>query len=272
MQEVWLYSIVSVLIVSAISLIGIATLAIRAKLLQNILLYFVSFSAGALFGDVFIHLLPEMAEESGFTFQASISILLGIILFFIVEKIIRQHRHHLLEVKHKHKKRNIKPFALMNLLGDAMHNFMDGLIIGGSYLVSVPVGIGTTLAVIFHEIPQEIGDFGVLLEGGLSRARALWFNFMTALTAIFGVVVALVLSNYVEGVTAFLIPFTAGGFIYIAGSDLLPELLHQEEDAGRLLLLLTAFALGVLVMAALLLLENGHGAAHAVEHAVGHAH
>lgn len=259
MYNVWLYSLGSVFVVSAIALVGIITLAVQAKKLQTALLYFVSFAAGALFGDVFMHLMPEIAHETGFTLRVSIYIILGIIIFFFVEKIIRQHRHHLLEEGHEHKQR-IKPFAVMNLIGDAVHNFMDGMLIAGSYLVSVPVGLATTMAVIFHEIPQEVGDFGVLLRGGFSRAKAVMFNFITALTAVLGAVVALVLSTQVEGLTTFLIPFTAGGFLYIAGSDLLPELLHQEENAERLLLLIVAFCVGVAVMGSLLFLENGHGA------------
>ncbi len=249
MANFWLYSLVSVIIVSLISFAGVLTLSFKHEKLKKVLIYMVSFSAGALLGDAFIHLLPEIVEESGFTLQVSIYLLLGIAISFIIEKVVHwRHCHLPTSREHPH------PFAVMNLFGDALHNFIDGLIIGASYLVSIPVGIATTLAVILHEIPQEIGDFGVLLHGGFSKSKALFFNFLTALTAILGVVIALILSNSVENLTTFLIPFAAGGFIYIAGSDLIPEL-HKEVSLKSSILQLVLFILGILVMMALLLLE-----------------
>jgi zinc and cadmium transporter len=144
----------------------------------------------------------------------------------------------------------------MNLFGDLLHNFIDGLVIGASYVVSIPVGVASTIAIIFHEIPQEIGDFGVLLRGGFSKVKALVLNFVTALTAVLGAVVALILSSKVDGMIEFLIPFAAGSFIYIAGSDLIPEL-HKEgaEDEKKALLQMILFVFGIIVMSLLLLLE-----------------
>ena len=249
MLEIWIYTIVSVLIVSLISLIGVITFSINAKKLKTILICMVSFSAGALFGDAFIHLLPEIVEENGFTLTISSFVLVGIALFFIMEKIIRwQHCHHPITEDHVH------PFAIMNLIGDGVHNFIDGLIIGVSYIVSIPIGIATTIAVAFHEIPQEIGDFGVLIHGGFSKGKALGLNFLTALAAIIGAVIALLASRYVENIELFIIPIAVGGFIYIAGSDLIPEL-HKEFTLKKSILQLIAFIAGILVMAALLLLE-----------------
>ncbi|MBC8500733.1 MAG: ZIP family metal transporter [Nanoarchaeota archaeon] len=249
MHEVWLYSLISVIIVSLISFVGILTLSIKANKLKKILLYMVSFSAGGLFGDAFIHLLPEIIEEVGFSLNISLYAIFGIVFSFVVEKFIRWRHCHLPTTKeHQH------PFAIMNLFGDAVHNFMDGLIIGASYLASIPVGIATTLAVVFHEIPQEIADFGVLLHGGFSKGKALFFNFMTALTAVIGAVAAIIISSYVQNVTYFLIPFAAGGFIYIAGSDLIPEL-HKEVKVKKSLIQITLFILGVGVMVLLLLLD-----------------
>jgi zinc and cadmium transporter len=143
----------------------------------------------------------------------------------------------------------------MNLFGDAVHNFIDGLIIGGSYFVSLPLGLATTLAVVFHEIPQEIGDFGVLIYGGFTRSKALFFNFSTAITAIFGAIISLGLGFYVQGFIPFLVPFAAGNFIYIAGSDLIPELRKEEPGLLKSALQLTTFILGVLVLFSLTLLE-----------------
>ncbi|HLC73623.1 MAG TPA: ZIP family metal transporter, partial [Candidatus Nanoarchaeia archaeon] len=217
MNESLFYTILSVLIVSLISFIGVFTLSISTKKLNKILLYFVSFAAGALLGDVFIHLIPELIEENIFTLKTSFFILGGILLFFVIEKIVHwQHCHIPQNGGHSH------PFVVTNLIGDGVHNFLDGLIIGASYLVNIPVGIATTVAVIFHEIPQEIGDFGVLLHGGFSKSKALLFNFLTALTAIVGGVIAVFASNIVPSITDYIIPIAIGGFIYIAGSDLIP--------------------------------------------------
>src|SRR3989344_3424132 len=181
MIEVVAYTILSVLIVSIVSLIGILALSIKTDKLKKILIYTISFSAGALFGDAFIHLIPEAVKETGFGLKTSLFILLGIIFSFIIEKFIHWRHCHL-----PHSKEHIHPFAVMNLLGDGIHNFIDGIIIGASYLASIPTGIATTIAVILHEIPQEIGDFGVLLQGGFSKSKALAFNFLTAATAILG--------------------------------------------------------------------------------------
>ncbi len=249
MADVWAYTISSVLLVSLISFVGVLTLSIKTDRLRKILLYMVSFSAGALFGDAFIHLLPEAAEEFGFGLSMSLSLMLGIVVSFVIEKIVQWRHCHI-----PTSKGHVHPFAMMNLFGDAVHNFIDGLIIGASYLASIPVGIATTLAVVLHELPQEIGDFGVLLHGGFSKAKALLFNFITALTAVFGAVVSLLVSSYIEGITLFLIPFAAGTFIYIAGSDLIPEL-HKEVQPKKSLLQLLAIILGILVMLSLLLLE-----------------
>ncbi len=249
MHNIWLYSLISVIIVSIISLIGVLTVYIETERLKKILIYMVSFAAGALLGDAFIHLLPEAIEKSGITLSISIFILSGIVISFIIEKIIHwRHCHQPTTKNHPH------PYAIMNLVGDCIHNFIDGLIIAGSYLINIPVGMATTLAVILHEIPQEMGDFGVLLHGGFSKGKALFFNFITALTAVIGVVIALTISNYTGSLTNFLIPFAMGSFIYIAGSDLIPEL-HKEVKIKNSIIQLVLFVFGILVMCLLLLLE-----------------
>jgi len=244
------YTLISVLIVSLISLVGVLTLSLKASTIKKWLIYLVSFSAGALLGDVFIHLLPEIAEEPGFGLDISLYILSGILFSFIVEKVINwRHCHHPTTKEHPH------PFVLMNLFGDFLHNFVDGLIIGASYLASIPVGIATTIAVVLHEIPQEIGDFGILLHGGFSKNKALFLNFVTALSAILGAVVSLVLGVIVENSLVFLIPFAAGNFIYIAGADLIPELHKYEFTTKGSFFQLLAIILGIGVMTLLLFLE-----------------
>ena len=249
MIETWSYSLISVLIVSLLSLIGVIALSIKKDRLKKILIYTISFSAGALFGDAFIHLIPEAVEETGFSLKTALYILSGIVFSFITEKFIHWRHCHL-----PHSKEHIHPFAIMNLLGDSVHNFIDGLIIGTSYLVNIPTGIATTIAVILHEIPQEIGDFGVLLQGGFSKAKALAFNFLTAATAILGAIISLMLSSYIKGLTTFLIPFAAGTFIYIAGTDLIPQL-HKEVKFQRSLIQLVTFLIGIGIMVSLVLLD-----------------
>jgi len=247
---VWLYSLVSVILVSLISLIGVLAFSLKEENLKKILLYLVSFSAGGLFGHAFIHMIPEAVGENGFGLQVSLYILSGIITSFIMEKFLQwRHCHIPTSEEHPHS------FAYMNLFGDAVHNFIDGLIIGGSYLANIPLGIATTLAVVFHEIPQEIGDFGVLIYGGFNKSRAIFFNFSTALTAIFGAIVALSVGFLIQDFIPFLIPFAAGNFIYIAGSDLIPELRKEEPRFLKSALQLTAFVLGVLILFSLVLLE-----------------
>ena len=248
MLETLVYTLVSVLIISVLSLIGAITLSLKREKLNHVLLYFISFSAGALFGDALIHLLPEAVKESGFSLNISLYILLGIIISFIVEKIIHWRHCHIQTKEHVH------PFALMNLFGDAVHNLLDGVIIGASYIAGIPLGIATTLAVIFHEIPQEIGDFGVLLKGGFSVPKALTFNFLTALTSVIGAILALLLSSYINGLTNFLVASAAGGFIYIAGSDLIPELHKERKISGSTIQLIT-FILGIAIMVALTFTE-----------------
>jgi zinc and cadmium transporter len=249
MQEVWFYSLASVLLVSLFSLIGIVGLSFKLGSLKKVLIYLVAFSAGALFGDAFIHLLPEVVGTAGFTLSISLYVLVGIVLFFIMEKVIHwQHCHMPISEDHVH------PFAYMNLVGDGFHNFLDGVIIATSYVISIPVGVATTLAVALHEIPQEIGDFAILIHGGFSKAKALAMNFLTALFAILGAVIALLFTNIVDNLELILIPIAAGGFIYIAGSDLIPEL-HKKIKVSQSLLQLLAFILGVAIMVVLALFE-----------------
>lgn len=226
------------------------TFSLKEETLKKMLLYLVSFSAGGLFGHAFIHMIPEAVGENGFGLQVSIYILVGIITSFIVEKfLLWRHCHVPTSEEHPH------TFAYMNLFGDAVHNFIDGLMIGGSYLASLSLGIATTLAVIFHEIPQEIGDFGVLIYGGFNKSRAIFFNFSTALTAIFGAILALTLGFLIHDFIPFMVPFAAGNFIYIAGSDLIPELRKDEPGFPKSILQLACFVLGILILFSLVFWE-----------------
>jgi zinc and cadmium transporter len=248
-MKIWVYSLASVFLVSLVSLVGIVTIAINEDRLKRILIFLVSFAVGGLFGDVFIHILPDVYRNSLSTRVVSMGIIAGILLFFVLEKFVYwRHCHSGVCDTHR------KPYVLLNLVGDGMHNFIDGLIIGASYCASIPLGITTTLAVVLHEIPQEIGDFGILVGGGLSRRKALFLNFLCACTAILGTILALVFGPQIKDFPQYVLPLTAGGFIYIAGSDLIPEL-HKESQISRSLLQLLSVVLGVVLMFLLVFLE-----------------
>lgn len=251
MSGEWTYTLLSVLLVSAISLIGIATISLSDLVVKRTIFISVSLAAGAMFGDAFIHILPESFAEPGRKLWISTYILLGILIFFILEKFLRWRHAHEFE---NNSVRPIDPVGYLNLFADATHNLIDGMLIGAAYTVSVSVGLATTIAIILHEIPQELGDFGVLVHAGFSRGRALVFNFLSGLLAIVGVIVSLLASEYVMSFSKFMLPFTAGGFIYIAGSDLLPEL-QKEQKPWKSGLQLVALVSGVGLMYLLTLFE-----------------
>jgi zinc and cadmium transporter len=252
MLDATLATLLSVVAVSLLSFLGIVFLAVGEKRLQRILLGLVSFSVGALLGDVFIHMLPEIGKEQGFTVGASVTILFGFLFSFVVEKFIHWHHCHDEDCEgHHHAEQKVKPFAIISLIGEAVHNFIDGVIIAAAYVASLKLGLATTLAVVFHEIPHEVGNFALLVHGGFKRWRALLLNAASAVTAILGAVVTIVLSESAKAVAPYLLPFAAGTFLYIAGTDIIPEL-HKEtrmwHNVGQFLLILA----GVGVMALLL--------------------
>lgn len=238
----------SSLLISAIAFIGIVTFALKERLLEKLLLVFVALSAGALMGGAFLHLIPESLERFSAA-SIGIYVLAGFSLFFLIEK--------LLHWRHCHKKNcKIHTFAHMNLIGESVHNFIDGLIIAASFVMSIPLGIATSIAVALHEIPQEIGDFGVLVYGGYNKARALTLNFAVALTVIAGGIFGYFFLEYAKSLISFLIPFAAGGFVYIAASDLIPEL-RKEANLKKSLMIFGIFLVGITIMFAVRII--GHG-------------
>ncbi|MEM4295400.1 MAG: ZIP family metal transporter [Candidatus Anstonellales archaeon] len=242
-----LYIVISLIIVSAISLIGILLLKIQNT--HKITLVLVSFATGALFGDAFFHLIPESIEDINNILLVSMLILAGFLLFFIMEKFLRW-RH-----CHSHDKKHMKlHVGTLNLIGDFIHNFFDGLAIAVSYLISVPIGIATTIAVIMHEIPQELGDFGILLYSGFSKEKALKLNFLVSLSAFLGALVGLLIYQDIKLV--YFLPVIAGGFIYIAGSDLIPEL-HETITLKESALQFIFIVFGLLLMFALKIYGGG---------------
>lgn len=249
MLSVYLYSIGSVIIISLISLIGVFTLSLKESVFKKYIFLSVSLAVGALLGDAFIHLIPESFENISNPTLVALLIIGGVMVFFVIEKFLHWHHHAEEETND-----SIHPTGRMALVSDGLHNFIDGLIIGASYLVSIEVGIATTIAVMLHEIPQEIGDFGILIHSGYTRMKALWLNFLSGLMAVAGVLVALALSSTGETISLWLVPIAAGGFIYIALSDLIPEL-HKTKNIRHSLAQLIAVFLGILAMILLLAVE-----------------
>lgn len=228
------------LLISMGGLIGILTFSFDEVKVKKVLLFLVALSAGALMGGAFLHLLPEASEnlESVVLYR---TVLLSFILFFLIEKVL--HWRHC----HNGGKCDIHTFGYMNLFGDSIHNFIDGLIIAGAFIADFRLGIATCIAVALHEIPQEIGDFGVLLYSGFSRKKALVSNFAVALMAVLGGVSGYYLSTHSRNFLNYLLPFAAGGFIYIAASDLMPEI-RKEQHLKKSALSFGIFLLGVGIM------------------------
>jgi len=225
------------IVVSLVSLIGIFSLLLKEGLLNKLLIMLIGFSAGGLIGGAFLHLLPEALEQAS-SHIVFPYLILGFIAFFILEKYFHW--------RHCHEGVcSVHAFTYLNLIGDGIHNFTDGLVIGASFIVSIDFGIITTLVIIMHEIPQEIGDFGVLVYGGFSKLKALYYNFVIALTCVLGTVVGYFISVYIQNFSPFLLPFTAGGFIYIAACDLVPEL-HKQKDLKKSVFSMSAFLCGIL--------------------------
>ncbi len=249
------YTLLSVIGVSLVSLVGIIFFLANQRFMQTSLLYLVSFSAGAMFGDVFLHMLPELSEGES-SFSDAMPIILGGILFsFIVEKFIHWHHCHVLpEGNAEHHHEHHHPVGYLCLIGDGVHNIIDGVLIATSYLISVEIGIATTIAVVFHEIPQEIGDFALLLHSGFSKTSAVLLNLLSAVTAILGAFLVLVTAGSIGGIDQYLLPFAIGNFLYIAGSDLIPEL-HKQTRAHQGILQFVAMLCGIGVMYLLLFLE-----------------
>jgi zinc and cadmium transporter len=247
-MAIW-YTFLSVLLISLVSFVGAVTLFFSSKRLRSIIFVLVSLSVGALFGDVFIHLLPEMFTQGGATLPISLSILAGILFFFVLEKFLRWHHHH--DGDEEETGKTSRTLGYLNLISDGAHNFLDGAFIAGAFLVSVPVGMATTLAVLLHEVPQEIGDFGILLHAGFKPKEALLWNAISALVAFLGVILILTIGPSTTILSQVFIPFTAGSFLYIAGSDLVPEL-HRTHDPKSSVIQFFAIVIGILLMASLL--------------------
>lgn len=251
-----LYVLISVIIVSLLSLIFAIPFLLKKRISQHTLIFLLSVSVGVLLATVFMDFLPEMLEH-GYHMETALYILLGFLVMFLLEKLI--HCHHKKKCEdgqcgHSHAY-NVAP---INLVGDGVHNFIDGLVIAGSYAVNVTVGIAATISIIFHEIPQEIADFGVLLYSGLSKKKALIFNFLSATTAIVGAVIGIFLASRMHGFSELMLPFAAGNFIYIAAANLVPQL-HRHCGMKDTFYHMLAILLGIAIIAVVTLFGPVHG-------------
>jgi len=239
--------VVSVLVVSLVSFIGLLFVGMKEGVLGRLLMVLVAFASGSMIGAAFFDLIPEAVETGS---NVWLFIVTGIMFFFVMEKFLYW--------RHCHDENcQVHSFAYLNLIGDGVHNFVDGALIAGSFLISSSLGFTTTLAVVFHEIPQELGDYGVLVYGGLARKKALTYNFLSAATAFVGALTAYALSSQVQGLPGLLVPFAAGGFIYIAATDLMPELHKRTQPRDSLIQLSTLLA-GIVLMFVLELVLPSH--------------
>jgi zinc and cadmium transporter len=247
MMNTYLYIFGSVLVVSFVSFVGVVTLGLNETRLRSILMHLVGFSAGALLGDVFLHLLPEMSSN-GFGVAEGLYFLIGIVIFFLLERFILWHH------SHSSHDESIHSSVYLTTIGDSLHNFIDGMVIAASFLVDTNLGIATTLAVIFHEIPQEIGQFAILLHGGWSKTKAIWYNFLSALTSVAGAAVVVLFARNIAQAPSFLLAFAGASFIYIALSDVVPEL-HREESNKKSIVQFIWLLAGIGLMAVLVFIE-----------------
>lgn len=236
-----IYALISTTIVSLLSLLGALFLLLNKQTFEKLITHSLALSSGVLLGTAFLDLLPESLHVlPDLAFPLT---LLGIIFFFSLEKLITWHHH--VEGDHHNEE---KAVAYLSLIGDGIHNFGDGAIIGAAFLISTPIGITTALAVIAHEIPHELSDFTILIHGGFSYGKALWYNFLSAVTAILGTIIVLSLAGVFAELHQYLLPFAAGNFIYIASSDLIPEL-HKKSRLGTSLVQVTLLTLGIMLIA-----------------------
>ena len=229
----------SSLLMCILALVGVAALSLNEKTLHRLLLPLVALSAGSLLGGAFFHMIPESIEKTGADISVYIYVVGGFAFFLLLEQLLHWHHCHREETHCK------KPQTYLILIGDGIHNFIGGIAVAGTFLIDIRLGISTWLAAAAHEIPQEIGDFGVLVHGGWSRKKALLLNLLSASTFLLGGLLAYILSF--SDWIYYLIPFAAGNFIYIGASDLIPEV-NRHESFSRNILHFCCFGIGILIL------------------------
>lgn len=232
--------ILATTLISSGSFIGVLAISFNQQFLSKILLSLVSLSAGTMLAAALLHLLPESVEVLGTVLPFQLT-LLSFITFFVLERFLHW--------RHCHDKEHLEKHTLgtMNLIGDGIHNFLDGVLIAASFATGGGLGIVSTLAIALHEIPQEIGDFGVLLHSGFNRRKALILNVLVSLTAVLGGIMGYFASHAITTLANYLVPVAAGGFLYISAADLIPEL-KNETSTSRTISMVATFLFGVLLM------------------------
>lgn len=233
----FIYIIISTVLISLASLVGIFFISIKQDLLRKVIVNLVTFATGILLGGALLHLLPEAFASN---INASFWVLLGIILFFVLEKFLFwRHCHDGICTIH--------PVRYLNLIGDGIHNFLDGTIIAAAFVANTKLGITISIVALAHEIPQEIGDFGILVYGGFSKSKALFYNLISALTCVLGGALAYFFAAKIENLTSILIAFAGGNFLYMALVDLLPEFKRTETVKGAAIQL-SLLCFGIILM------------------------
>lgn len=238
----FLWIMIGGVLMSAIALVGSVTLILSEATLKKVLLPLVALAAGTLLGGALFHMIPEAVDELGNRLSIYIWTLVGFSVFFALEQFLHWHHCHNVPCEHRH-----QPLTYLILIADGLHNFIGGLAVAGAFIIDVRVGITTWLAAAVHEVPQELGDFGILIHGGWGKGRALLFNFISALTFLVGGLVTYAASLTFD--VTFLLPFAAGNFIYIAAADLIPEIKHEESLARNSLHFLS-FLIGLVLLLA----------------------
>lgn len=218
--------------------VGALTLVLQSRTFKRLLNYLVAFSAGTLFAGALFHLAAEAIDEIGIQ-PAFYLVTVGFCFFFVLERYLWWHHCHEGECE-------VHPVSSLVLVGDGIHNFVDGAIIAASFLIDIKLGLVTTLLILLHEIPQELGDFAILIYAGISKKKALLYNFLSQITSVLGGLAAYFFANIVDW-SVFLLAFAAGGFLYISASDLVPEL-HRDPDRTNSLKSFVLFLVGIALM------------------------
>ena len=201
---------------------GVFSLFLNEAILRKTIKTLVAFSAGALLGGGFFHLMAESLEKMT-PFQSFSITLVGFLAFFILEEYLHWHQCEECE---------IHPYSYLMIIGDSVHNILDGLVIAGTFMVSTYLGIVTTALIIAHEVPQELGVFGILVSGGFKKTEAIFYSFIAQCTCVLGGIAGYLFMNKMEMLALFIVPFAAGGFIYIAAADLIPGM-HKTEGIEK---------------------------------------
>ena len=235
---VLIYTFVSAGLITASSLAGGFVMVVPRHRLNRMISHLISFAVGALLGGAFLHLIPQAFEHEAVGSNTPLYIVAGIMGFFVLERFLHVHHEHHLEGQ----VHTPRPIVTMSIVGGTMHNLVDGMIVAASYAVSVEAGVVTTAAILLHQIPQEIGDFGILVHGGLEPARALVYNLISGGGAIVGAAVAILVGSVASDFAPIIVAVTAGSFIYIAASDLIPELRRSPGHRASLQQLLLMVA------------------------------